>query len=66
MAVPAQFALNVSLGNDFHIVDFVIHVPGKINADKKFLQHLYNGKNSRNSLKAQQWEKGLINLTVST
>ena len=36
MAVPAEFALNFSPGNDFHIVDLVIDVPGKINADKNF------------------------------
>ena len=31
---------------------------------KIFLQHLYNGKNSRNSLKAQTWGKGVINLSL--
>ena len=36
MAVPAEFAFNISPGNDFHIVDFVIDIPGKINADKIF------------------------------
>lgn len=44
MAVPAQFALNVSPGSDFHIVDFVIHVPGKINADKNFCSICIMGK----------------------